>query len=295
MATASNDQHLDDLFQRAAAVAAKLPESLQEAAFHRALDALMGVGNTSKSRSSRKKSDGAEQRRGEETETALDSDPVAALLNMPRSRAEQVDDEDGALGKALALLHVAEEELGIEGLTGPQIAQVLTTKFKWKVSRQAITQALDKAGKMVDSKAGPGARVYIVMDAGIKYLDSDPEERRTASAPPSRRSRTTRRPTKSGPAKAAESDSGAEPDKGSQMKARRSSSRPGPTQATEALIDSGFFKTGRTLGDIRVELRDTRGLSYRSSDLSPIMTRLLRDGKLTRRRNDDSQYEYISE
>jgi len=148
---------------------------------------------------------------------------------------------------------------------------------------------------MVDSKAGPGARVYIVMDAGIRYLGTDPAERHTTSGPPSRKRTTTRRPAKSAPSKTSESDSGAQPDKKPQAKARRSSSRPGPTQATEALIDSGFFKTGRTLGDIRVELRDTRGLSYKSSDLSPIMTRLLRDGKLTRKRNSDSQYEYVSE
>lgn len=284
------DQDLQDLFKRAAAVAESVPAALQEAAFNRALDALLHP-NGDTGASSRRDGSSRGSRQPGKARSGDDggSDPVQTLLTLSRDQAESVDDAEGALGKALALLHVAETKAGISALTAPQIAQVLTTKFKWKVTRQAITQALDRAGKMVDSTTGDGARAYTIMQAGVQYLETPAEERQAGTA----RQTTPRRPAKRGARKATATNAEPKPANGSSSQ-RKQSTREGPRASVEALISRGFFSTPRLLGDIKNELKDSRGLVYKSTDLSPVLTRLLRDGILSRARNADSQYEYVS-
>jgi hypothetical protein len=111
----SGDEELTALFKRAAEIASAVPEPMREAAFHRALDALQQ--GTTAGQSSR----GARGRtgRGESKTPSPGADPVRDLNNLERSRAADVDNETGALGKALALLRVAERELSIERLSAP--------------------------------------------------------------------------------------------------------------------------------------------------------------------------------
>jgi hypothetical protein len=278
------DQHLTEAFRRAAAIAATVPTALQEAAFNRALDAVLNAtGNQ-----------GKQQRRQLPSEDDDTSDPIATVLAISRSSAEEVDNEDGALGKALALLHVAEREADVPGLTAPQIAYVLTTKFKWKVSRQAITQALDRAGKMVDSTVGSGARIYTIMASGVEYLNQPVDERPMALAAGSgqrRRRRLPRGNSRPGSGSAVSPEG----DNDSRLATpRKQSRRAGPKEAIEQLISNDFFSSPRMLAAIREELRVSRGLAYKSTDLSPVMTRLLREGRLIRSRNGESQqYEYV--
>lgn len=295
---AGQDDHLQEMFRRAAAVAATVPPALQEAAFNRALDALMSPPSTNGTHrddghGSSRSASGSSRRsaRGGQTPGEAADDPVAALIAMPRSNAEPVDDEDGALGKSLALLRVAEDQLQISGLSASQIATVLTNKFKWKVTRQAVGQALDRAGKMVDSSTKNGARSYTIMDSGLRYLDT-PADQRLAPSGGTGGARRRSRASKAAPAKAQ-----AKSDLDTSGPAKKAASRrpgaSGPREAVEQLLTKGFFKEPRLLGAIREELKDTRGLVYKSTDLSPTMTRMLREGKLNRNKNADGQYEYI--
>jgi hypothetical protein len=293
MSENGSDQ-LEDVFKRAAAVAATMPPALQEVAFNRALDALLRPGQSNDA--NRGTGSGGPQRSGPggtKTESNAGDDAVEALLALPRNLAEEVDDEEGALGKALALLTVAERELGIESLTAPNIAEVLTRKFKWRVSRQAITQALDRAGKMVDSKEASGGRRYTIMAAGSRYLATPAAERQAPAVAAVRRGRKSSNGQKATAGRTSNTTDAAEPDGKKTAALRRSASRPGPKEAIQGLIDSGYFGSPRLLGNIRDELRDRRGLSYKSTDLSPVMVRLLREGRLKRRRNEDAQYEYV--
>jgi hypothetical protein len=276
------------MFKRAAAVAATVPPPLQEAAFNRALDALMSPPNSDRGlgdAAARKRHNGASGTRQRPGSGAaeLGDNSVASLLAIPRSTAEQVDDEEGALGKSLALLRVAEEKLKIGGLSASQIAQVLTTKFKWK----AVNQALDRSGKMVDSSTIGGARSYTIMDAGIRYLDTPPDQRQASSGATRRRSRPVNLTPSKSTTRASEDTA---------SPAKKPPRRPGggPSEAVERLVSKGYFNEPRLLGAIREELRDARGLVYKSSDLSPVMTRMLREGKLGRSKNQDGQYEYVS-
>jgi hypothetical protein len=95
-------------------------------------------------------------------------------------RSAAVDAEDAALGKALALLRVARDDAEVDGLTAPQIASVLTEKYRWRVTRQAVGQALDKAGRLVDRvPGGPrGAARYRLMSQGEQWLDAPRDERK---------------------------------------------------------------------------------------------------------------------
>ncbi len=70
--------------------------------------------------------------------------------------------------------------------------------------------------------------------------------------------------------------------------------RPGQTQVLEKLIKDGFFDKKKLIGDIGEHCRINLAVSYKSTDLSPILTKLVRDQKLRREKNPQTnQYEYI--
>jgi hypothetical protein len=75
---------------------------------------------------------------------------------------------------------------------------------------------------------------------------------------------------------------------------KRSTGRPsrGPKAAVEGLITAGWFAESRSLADIRLELEHRQALRFKATDLSPAMTRLLREGRLKRAKTEAGQYEY---
>ncbi len=291
-----DDKQLQETFRRAAEIASVVPESMHQAAFNRALDALMGTtqpaspGPTTPTRTTTPKA--------YELDKAKPADPVADLMAMERSRAAEVDDAQGALAKALALLLVARRELSIDGLTPTQMASVLTDKFRWRVTRQAINQAMDTAGNRVDRvKGGRGSR-YRLMQAGETWLATPTDERKPDAARAASgggRAATRRRRKAKGatnPSSVTEVGTGAGDPPSKPSSVRRPSR--GPKAAVESLIDSGWFKTPRGLSAIRTELEHRLALRFKPTDLSPAMTRLLREGRLRRSKTEAGQYEYES-
>lgn len=288
-----DDEKLRAAFKRAAEVASVVPESMHEAAFNRALDALLGVSDSAPQPPAKKTS----SRKLEEVPApkAAPPDPVAALQAMKRSQAGEVDAADGGMAKALALLLVARRELEIDGLSSQQIATVLTDKFRWRVTRQAISQAMDAAGNRVDRvKRGRGSQ-YRIMEAGEDWLARPATEREPESGGPAtrvqparRRRRRAKRTSKEPPSINRSSSEPAAP-----SAARRSASQ-GPKAAVESLIDSGWFEAPRGLSDIRTELEHRLAMRFKATDLSPALTRLLREGRLRRAKSDAGQYEYKS-
>ena len=75
-------------------------------------------------------------------------------------------------------------------------------------------------------------------------------------------------------------------------KRSRSSGSPGAFATISDLVETGFFKTPRTIKAIIEHAGDARGHHYKPNECSPALLRLLRDGKLTRKKNSDGQYEY---
>lgn len=54
----------------------------------------------------------------------------------------------------------------------------------------------------------------------------------------------------------------------------------------------GFFKSPQTISAIVKHCGTSKGHHYKANECSPALLRLLRDGKLTRQKNKDGQYEY---
>lgn len=112
---------------------------------------------------------------------------------------------------------------------------------------------------------------------------------RESTSPPARRtsSRKAAKPKRSS-AKVADAQ-GTEGQKSTPKAKQRHS---GTSAAIRDLIESGFFDSGRTLGELRDHLRKRRGITTDLQHLSPVMLRLLRSGVLERDENEEGTYEY---
>jgi hypothetical protein len=282
---------LAEIVAQAAELAALAPESLREAAFHRVFDELSGsvgakqhVGAPGPApRRSTSRHLGA-PRSAIATESA--KDPATLLINsLSRTDHPEIATATRSLDRALHLLQIAEAEHEIDGMTASQIARVLTEKFRQRVSRQAINQALDSAGNYVDRTPGARGVVYRLMQPGEVYLASGCAEEPVSNAPHrSRRRGAAAKPGAGRVEKTMTGTSGA-------STARKRSGR-GPKAMIEELIGEGFFSEPRTIGVIQERLRSKKGAAFKPGDLSPTLVRLLRQNKLDRERNASNQYEY---
>jgi hypothetical protein len=66
----------------------------------------------------------------------------------------------------------------------------------------------------------------------------------------------------------------------------------GPQARVTELVSEGFFKTKRSLTDVRNELRG-RGRLYKATDLSPVMIRLVREKHLRRSKDQADHWLYL--
>jgi hypothetical protein len=289
---------MQELFKEAAKIAAVVPESMQEAAFHRALDQLTGNKQTPNKptatprRASKKRSSG-----GGDAGTTED-DRVARVTAISRDDAAEVDQESSVQGRSIALLVVAKREADVDGLTAPEIARLLTEKFRHRTTRQAVQQAMDAAGTMIDrQRNGNSAAVHRVMRTGEDWLAMPADQRAASSggASRSRRRPASKKASASPPAKATSTKQASSSVKKatSVKKASGTARRTGPKAVLEALIDDGYFSEPRSIADIRQRIRDQRAISFESSDLSPALIRLLREVKL-KRTKAEKQYVYTA-
>ena len=141
------ETNLKDLFKQAADIAKDVPESMQEAAFNRALDFLLGLGSSG---AAGKKRVAAPTRRTQGSQESPDDEVDTLLQQLDRTAHPKILDAPRVLDRSLALLRIARDEFSIDGLSAPQIARVLTEKFRFRTSRQAVTQALATAIDKVD-------------------------------------------------------------------------------------------------------------------------------------------------
>jgi len=66
----------------------------------------------------------------------------------------------------------------------------------------------------------------------------------------------------------------------------------GAHAAVTALVDQRFFKKPQSIRSIIEHLGANKGRHFKANQISPSLLRLLREGKLTRNKNADNQYEY---
>jgi len=281
------DKTLEEAFKEAAAIASVVPESMQEGAFHRALDEILGGSGGSSQHggsSSRGKKRGARRAAiaGQQEDSA---DDLAVKIN--RTDHSEINASMPVLERSLSILLVA-KDLGVDGLSPPRIAEILTEKFRVKTRREHVSTRLSEATKLVDRRKEGRGFTYRIMGAGEKHLeDFNSGEKQSPAGKKSQKASRKRAPAprkrsnskKSSPAKAKKPRQGGR-------------SRPGPKAVIENLIQAGFFKNAKTISDIQDHLQMKLGHLYKPTDLSPALTRLLRDGQLDRDRNESGKYEY---
>ncbi|TAK75916.1 MAG: hypothetical protein EPO16_08120 [Dehalococcoidia bacterium] len=294
------NENLTALIQQAAAAAAQVPEHLQQVAFVEGFRFLSSgsTGVTLPAAPSAKSGAKAAKRA-----TALsdkDENPVATLINaVDRSEYPEVVEAKSVLDRSLHILRIA-ETYGIDGgLTPPQIARVLRDKFRVPTDRTSVSTALS-AAPQVDRRPAKSGYTYTLTAAGEAYLTVP----REGGAKPETTSRRKRRatPKASTPADTLSAKTrvvrkAAKPSTGTKSKRNASATngRLGPKAFLEKLINDGFFKSPKMAGDVIRHASAKLGYSYSVNELAPTFLRLLREGALDRRRNEESkQYEYLT-
>lgn len=288
-----NDDEIRERYKRAAEIVKDLPEAVQPAAFQRALDEISGAitkqGGTAPSKSTARSTRGGSNARRRSLVSSKEGDPGtdrAATLerSLNRTKYPQITSSLGALERSLHLLRAARDDQEIDGLTPGEIAQVLTNKFRVRTTAAAVRMALGGAGSMVDRYPEGRGYLYRIMDAGEDHLKKPVSDQTAKSRPRKGTKRGLRKTPKVSPKKV---DSTEKP---SARKTKRG--RLGPKELLENLIDSGFFDGPKTIGSIVQHVRTSRGQTYKPTDLSPALGRLLREQKLSRAKNKEGQYEY---
>lgn len=276
--------NLQAISKQAEKIAMSVDESVREAAYNRAFDFLIqqsGFGE----KTSKKQISAQGKNKQKVDETAKDE--MAILMQIDRTAHPEILEAKSVLDRSLYLLRVANNECQIDGLKASQIAKILTDKFRIRTPRKSVATALDKAGDKVDSIPNTNGTVYRIMSSGESYLDSGGEKNSKQdtfafSGKASRKFARAKKAQKPVSIKAQESSS------------KKRNGRPGPTTLVKDLVATGFFNNLRIINDIQSEIENSQGYRYKSTDLSPVLVRLLRDKMIVREKNAEGQYEYKS-
>lgn len=173
----------------------------------------------------------------------------------------------------------------MEWLSPTEISRVLREKFRHPVQEGAVRMALSGARAFVDRRSAGRRFEYRLMGPGEKYLEELAVQAHVTQV---------RTPSKRRPAKTPESKP-TERRGGKKTESKRSSpprGRPGPMALVEALIEEGFFAKPRTIGDIINYAKTSLARTYKPTDLSPTLIRVMHSGKLSRDANAEGQYQY---
>lgn len=270
-------KNIEDAIKKAAEMAELVPENLREAAFNRAFDAILNISSDVAPKRKNTKTSGSEKPQADST------DPVETLLeHLNRTAHPEVAKAPKVLDRALFLLRAARDDFDIDGLGAPQIAKVLTEKFRIKTSRQAVTGALDVAGDKVDLQKISNSVMYRLMQPGDDYLEVG------EFSVPAKKSSTKKTKVK---AKKFVRKKATTKNKPNTKKAPKSG-RPGPGEMLKILAADGFFAKSRSMNDITVHCEKTLAHKYSLQDFSTPLRRAVHNGLLKREANKEGQYEY---
>jgi len=141
-----SDARLKALFKRAADIAEQVPEHFQEAAFHRALDTLVGTQSTREAHG-----------------YAEYLDEVAAEAQrdgLPKAAAKMI------LDKSFDVLNLATGVLGVEALSADQVAKILNESYGLVVSNDMVSRTLDNADGLFSIARRGGNTLYQIIQPG---------------------------------------------------------------------------------------------------------------------------------
>jgi hypothetical protein len=274
------------LVKEASEAAKHAPEHLQEAAFNRAFELLAG-GPAAAGTTGRKH---ANHRTIGET-TPDGGGHRENLDGLDRTAHPEINHGGSALLNALGLLRAAKEDLNVDGLSAAAISQTLVDKFRCRITRQAISMALNRAGRYVNRHKEGGAVIFRIMAPGEEYLRSTAQSASTATSGAKKSGARGRSPhvKKGASDRQAKHRTKDEREGGGRQSSTKGS---GAWAATTRLVSEGFFRERRVIGAIVAHMKENEGRRYKANEISPALLRLLRDKKLVRAKNKDGQYEY---
>jgi len=159
------------------------------------------------------------------------------------------------------------------GTVGPTIRRIHTARL--------ITQDVDSRYYLSPHQVGTAIEQLSDSEA------APPQEKVAAPRNATRRkpAATAARKSRRGRTKSESQDEGAD--------RKRQSAGFSPTNAIRDLIAQGFFDQPKTLTQVQTRFKDKQGREIAVTTLSPLFTRLLRDGALDREKSDDGTYEYV--
>jgi|GEM_PF-1934735 len=291
------------LIKEATEAVTNVPDDLRAVAFQKAFDALAGVqsgGGLPAPPPAKKghRSTGPGHKR--QTPQASSDTNRSQLDQLDRTSHPKINQNATALANSLRVLQAAHDDLGIDGLSAPEIAHVLTDKFRCRITRRAVSLALNGAGRFVNRHKEGVSVIFKIMSGGEHYLSE--LDSGTAPGP----AKSTKKKSKSAKkAMATKVDAGstspfggtsknktnAKP-KGAKKSSKKKSKSPGQKALLLELIKDGFFNKPKTLPQIIDELKHKYGRTLKPNEMSTPLLRLLRDKVLTRTKNSDNQYEY---
>jgi len=278
------DDELKALFKKAAKISEAVPETLREAAFNRAVDALLGIQQVPTQGSSPKTRKTVKHTPSTEPSTGGAADPL--LTELDHNAYPQMETAPRVLERALMLLRIAKDDFRIDGLGSSRIAKVLTEKFRYRTTYQAVQQALGAAGNKVDRVSVGRKTTYRIMHPGELYLDTGqfgeaqkPSRSQGAKGKESKKVSRAKKPTQKEVKRTSQGKKAARRSKGSMV-------------AIKELVAEGYFSSARRIGDVQEHLQHKKGLSFKVTALSPVLLRLLRDNVIDRVKAEDGQYEY---
>jgi hypothetical protein len=265
-----------------AAEAAKLaPKHLQEAAFNKAFDALVG-GSTRQADIPQPPRKQRGSRTKKESPDPKENDVGNSLEGLDRTAHTDINHNDSALNNSLRLILAVKQDMDIDGLTATQIAKVLVDKFRCRITQQAVSMALNRAGRYVNRHKEGNLVIFRIMAPGEEYLAKS-REKPEEVAPASRTLDRSKKKTSKTKAKK----------KAAKTITKRTGTRSvGSFAAVNQLYEAGFFSSARRIGNIIDHLKHQHGRTLKGNEISPALLRHLRTDKLTRKKNADNQYEY---
>jgi hypothetical protein len=268
-------QNISELIKQAAEAAKSAPEHLQEIAFSKAFDALQQP-------SSRKPSnpDPKRERGGKKSETK-NSD--VDLEKLDRTAHPEIVHSDSALNNSLRVLRAVKDDLGLDGLAAGSIAAVLVDKFRCTLTRRSVARALNGAGKYVNRHKEGQVVIFRLMAPGEEYLEQQAHSDGAIETPVKKS--PARKAKKAGKKRATKKKASG---KGAPVRRAKS----GPASAMGQIFDQGYFSSPRTIGAIILKLKHDLGRQFKQNELSPVLLRWIRNGKLKRSENAEKQYEY---
>jgi hypothetical protein len=163
-------ENLLELFKEAAKIASNVPEKMQLIAFGRALDFLTkSQGRKTRIKKTEKMGKRSVNKTGKKTK---DEQVEKFLAEVDRTKYPIISKLGKVLGRSLLVLKIAADKFKFDGLTPPQIARILTEKFRLRTTRQAVNNALEGAGNFVDRIPFGKANKYRIMQPGEIYLEN---------------------------------------------------------------------------------------------------------------------------